>query len=152
MRGRTEGLRALAELKTLTRLDLSMCSLFTDEGLRAMSELKSITELNLSYCWEVTDAGLRQLSGLSQPTTLVLGRGCGRGRTPLRLRGISCAVSSPGCISITNGFEEEDDDTLTSELGSPFFGYVPYGDDWVYVIRHCCPSSSPPSHPCPPSG
>ena len=75
MRGRMpgltdEGMRAVAELKSLTFLALTNCSLVTDMGVRAVAELKCLTCLSLGDC-SLTE-GVRALAGIHSPLDRLL--------------------------------------------------------------------------------
>ena len=69
-----EGVRLLAELKQITGLNLSSCSL-NDGGLSYLSSLAHLQHLNLSFCNRITDVGLKHIRKLSRLTYLDL-QGC----------------------------------------------------------------------------
>jgi hypothetical protein len=50
-----EGVRALAPLTRLTRLNLGGCDSVTDEGVRALAPLTGLTSLNLMYSASLRD-------------------------------------------------------------------------------------------------
>jgi internalin A len=64
-------LKALAALKAVRTLDLTVCLGVSDEGMKHVAGLKGLETLNLGYTG-VTDAGLKRLAGLSGLRTLNL--------------------------------------------------------------------------------
>ena len=72
------GLKELAGLKNLQRLDLSGTKI-TDAGLKELAGLKSLQTLDLAAT-QVTDAGLKELAGLKSLQSLNLARHEGDGR------------------------------------------------------------------------
>lgn len=66
-----DGLKELAELKSLTTLDLGSTSV-TDAGLQDLAALQRLTNLDLAFT-KVTDAGLQKLSAFKNLRQLKLG-------------------------------------------------------------------------------
>lgn len=68
------GLSRLAPLTTLTRLNLSSCSI-TGQGLSYLKALKKLEILDISYCNRLTDEALRVLKGMPRLTSIDI-QGC----------------------------------------------------------------------------
>jgi hypothetical protein len=64
-------LKALAALKALKKLDLTVCLGVGDEGMKQVAALKRLETLNICYTG-VTDAGLKRMAGLTKLRTLNL--------------------------------------------------------------------------------
>jgi hypothetical protein len=68
-----EGLKGLAELKSLQSLDLGFNLSLTDEGLKELAGLKNLQSLDLGANLSLTNAALKQLAGLKNLHSLNLG-------------------------------------------------------------------------------
>jgi hypothetical protein len=61
-----DGMRSLAGLTALTKLNLCRCVQVSDDGLQALAGLTTaVTHLNLGACSRVSDDGMRALAGLT---------------------------------------------------------------------------------------
>ncbi|MEX2217050.1 MAG: hypothetical protein WD768_23260 [Phycisphaeraceae bacterium] len=67
-----KGMAFLADLKTLTELDLNGRAELTDDCLEHIGKLKSLRSLNLSACVNITDNGVGALAGLKKLESLLL--------------------------------------------------------------------------------
>ena len=64
-----KGLRELAGLTRLTRLDLQYCAKVTDAGVRQLAGLRGLQRLELDYCAQVSErAGGRNRQELNWTT------------------------------------------------------------------------------------
>ncbi len=57
------GLRWIAEMTQLTRLNLSACGI-NDRGIDQIITMRNITYLDISYCTRITDIGLRKFKNM----------------------------------------------------------------------------------------
>jgi hypothetical protein len=69
-----EGLKCLAELDSLQRLELHICNGISDDGMKELAALKQLRTLNISLTrHDLTDRGVKELVALKQLQTLHIG-------------------------------------------------------------------------------
>jgi hypothetical protein len=83
----------VAELKSLETLVIAGVG-FTDAGMREIAELSSLTDLNLSAFTNVTNKGLRELAGLKSLRRLYIHDRGGH----ITISGLSCLNALPGLV------------------------------------------------------